>query len=40
MVVVQTAMPVIYQLFMVGGMTTTKGIGFALAIVAAVLLSI
>ncbi len=40
MIIVQTAVPVAYQLFVAGGMTTTKGVGFVLAIIAAVLLSL
>ena len=40
MVIVQTAIPVAYQLFVTGGMNTTKGMGFFLAIIAAILLSL
>ncbi len=40
MVVVQIAVPVIYQMFMVGGVTMTKAVGFGFAIVAAILLSL
>ncbi len=39
MIVVQTAIPVAYQIFVAGGMTITKGVGFGFAIVAAILLS-
>ena len=38
MVLVQVACPVVYQLATSGGMTTTKGCGFALAGIAAILL--
>jgi quinol-cytochrome oxidoreductase complex cytochrome b subunit len=40
MTIVQIACPIIYQLFVTGGMTATKGVGFGFAIVAAILLSI
>jgi hypothetical protein len=40
MIVVQTAIPIVYQLFVVGGMTVTKGVGFGFAIIAAILLSL
>lgn len=39
MIVVQTAVPAIYQGFINGGISLTKGIGFALAAIAAVLLT-
>ena len=38
MIVVQTAVPAIYQAIINGGVSLTKGIGFALAAIAAVLL--
>lgn len=40
MTVVQISCPVIYQLITTGGMTITKGFGFASAILAGVLLSL
>lgn len=38
MIVVQTAVPAIYQAIINGGVSLTKGVGFALAAIAAVLL--
>ncbi|MGC9605762.1 MAG: hypothetical protein ABSF56_03375 [Minisyncoccia bacterium] len=38
MIVVQTAVPAVYQVIMNGGLSLTKGLGFALAAIAAVLL--
>jgi uncharacterized membrane protein len=38
MIVMQTAVPILYQVMMNGGMSLTKGIGFALAAIATVLL--
>ena len=38
MIVVQTAIPAVYQVIMNGGLSLTKGLGFALAAIAAVLL--
>ena len=40
MIIVQTTIPVIYQLFMTGGITITKGAGLVLAVITAVLLSL
>jgi len=40
MVVIQTAIPIIYQLVVTGGMTVTKGVGFGFAVLAAILLSL
>lgn len=40
MIVVQSAVPAAYQAFQAGGITLTRGIGFALAIAAAALLTI
>jgi hypothetical protein len=40
MTIVQISCPVAYQIFVSGGMTATKGVGFGFAIVAAILLSL
>ncbi len=39
MIVVQTALPAVYNIVMNGGMSVSKGLGFVLAIAAAILLT-